>query len=406
MSLRLRLAGALALVAVLTAVAVAITAPAIVGRGFAAMQADGVTGGMGRGQGQGPGPTAGLHTRQVQQETTLTLIAVAVGAAGAASLLGLLIAGRMVRPLARLERTAAAVAHGELDARSGLADRTDEIGSLGRSFDGMAADLQASEIARRRFFQDAAHELKTPLAVIDATTSAVLDGVYSHADRHLQTIRDQSRLLARIVDDLRTVSLADAGVLPLRREVVEIGPLLASITRDMGARATSAGISIEVRDVGDLAAMVDPDRLRQAVVALVDNAIRHTPAGGWIRLEARQEAHGAAVIAVVDSGPGIAPTDLPHVFERFYQADPARDRATGSSGLGLAIVRAVVEAHGGRVRAGNEAGAGARIEIELPSAPPASPPPPLSDAGCGPPRSSGRAPSGRAPCGSWRRSCP
>ena len=221
-------------------------------------------------------------------------------------------------------------------------------------------------VARRRFFQDAAHELKTPLAVIDATTSAVLDGVYGHDERHLQTIREQSRLLARIVDDLRTVSLADAGVLPLRREPVQIGALLASIARDLEARATGAGISIEVRHSGNPVALVDPDRVRQSVVALVDNAIRHTPTGGWIRLEAAPKAPEAVLIAVVDSGPGIAAIDVPHVFERFYQADPARDRSTGSSGLGLAIVRAVVEAHGGHVRAGNEAGAGARIEIELP----------------------------------------
>ena len=211
----------------------------------------------------------------------------------------------------------------------------------------MAADLQATEVARRRFFQDAAHELKTPLAVIDATTSAVIDGVYDHDDRHLETIRDQSRLLARIVDDLRTVSLADAGVLPLHRETVAIGPLLASIGRDMDARASTAGISIEVGDAATLAGDADPDRLRQVIVALVDNAIRHTPRGGWIRLGAGPGGVGAVVITVVDSGPGIAPEDLPHVFERFYQADSARDRATGSSGLGLAIVRAVVEAHGG-----------------------------------------------------------
>jgi two-component system sensor histidine kinase BaeS len=369
MSLRLRLAGALALVAILTAVAVAITAPTIVGRGFAAMQTDGATGGMGRGQGQGPGAMASLHAQQVQQETTVTLIAVAALAAGLASLLGLAIAARMVRPLARLERTAAAVAHGQLDVRSGVGDRTDEIGSLGRSFDAMAADLQATEESRRRFFQDAAHELRTPLAVIDATTSAVLDGVYSHDDRHLETIRDQSRLLTRIVDDLRTVSLADAGVLPLRPELVPIGPLLASIAQDLGARASGGGLSIEVQSTVDLVATADPDRLRQVVVALVDNAIRHTPAGGWIRLEARHAAQDDAVaIAVVDSGPGIAPTDLPHVFERFYQADPSRDRATGSSGLGLAIVRAIVEALGGRVRAKNETGAGARFEVEVPRA--------------------------------------
>ncbi len=368
MSLRLRLAAAFAMVAILTAVAVAISAPAIVGRGFAAMEADGATG-VGRGPGQGMGPMAGLHAQQVQQETTVTLIAVALMAAGVASLIGLVIASRMVRPLARLEETAAAVARGELQARSGLGARADEIGSLGRSFDAMAADLEATEVARRRFFQDAAHELKTPLAVIDATTSAVIDGVYAHEDRHLETIRDQSRLLARIVDDLRTVSLADAGVLPLDRQAVAMAPLLASVARDMGARAAVSGISIETRATEAGTVSADPDRLRQVIVALVDNAVRHTPAGGWIRLEARRSGAGVLTVAVTDSGPGIAPEDLPHVFERFYQADPARDRSTGSSGLGLAIVRAVVEAHGGHVRAGNEPGAGARFEVDLAAAP-------------------------------------
>ena len=328
---------------------------------------------------------AGMRAQQIQQDTTFTIIAVAVLAAGAASLLGFAIATRMARPLARLEESAAAVARGELDARTGLGDRTDEIGSLGRSFDAMAAELQATELTRRRFFQDAAHELKTPLAVIDATTSAVIDGVYTHDPRHLQTIRDQSRLLARIVDDLRIVSLADAGVLPLHLETVEIGPLLTSIARDLDARATAEGISIEVQAIPGVAATGDGDRLRQVIVALADNAIRHTPAGGRIRLESRTAGgqHGVAapgaiggtagtvIIAVSDSGPGIAAPDLPHVFERFYQADPARDRATGSSGLGLAIVRAVVEAHHGRVTAANDPGGGARFELELPAAGPA-----------------------------------
>jgi two-component system sensor histidine kinase BaeS len=363
-SLRVRLAAAFALVAILTAAAVALTAPSIVGRGFAAMQADGTAG---PGRGPGAGPMAGLHAQQVQQETTFTLIAVAVIAVGVASALGFVIASRMTRPLGRLEASAAAVARGELDARSGLGGRTDEIGSLGRSFDAMAAELQATEVARRRFFQDAAHELKTPLAVIDATTSAVLDGVYPHDDRHLQTIRDQSRVLARIVDDLRTVSLADAGVLPLRHDTVEVGPLLASVVRDLAARATAAGITLDARADAGLEVAGDPDRLRQVVVALADNALRHTPAGGWIRLEA-SGAGRSVRIAVVDSGSGIDPDDLPHVFERFYQADPARDRGTGTSGLGLAIVRAIVEAHGGRVRAANEPGAGARFELELPAA--------------------------------------
>ena len=368
MTLRVRLAVAMALVALLTAVAVAITAPAIVGRGFAAVEGTTSATGTGRGpgQGQGLGPGGGVHAQQVQQETTLTIIVVAVAAAGLASLLGLLIATRMTRPLARLEDAATAVANGRLDTRSGLDDRTDEIGSLARSFDIMAADLQATEIARRRFFQDAAHELKTPLAVIDATTSAVIDGVYEHEDRHLETVRDQARLLERIVDDLRVVSLADAGVLPLQREPVDVPAALAAVARDLQARATTAGIVIEVVPGPPCTVTADPDRFRQILGALADNAIRHTPAGGRVRLLA-DSAGARTKIAVVDTGPGIAADDLPHVFERFYQADAARDRTTGTSGLGLSIVRALTEAHGGTARAANEPGGGARFELELPA---------------------------------------
>ena len=381
MSLRTRLAAAFALVALLTAIAIALTAPTIVGRGFAAMQLDPAASGLGQGMGQGLGPGRGIgagaaggmggqHAAQVQQETTQTIIAVAVVAAILASLLGVLLAARMTRPLGRLEHAAAEIARGHTEVRSGLGDRRDEIGSLGRSFDSMAAELQAAETTRRRFFQDAAHELRTPLAVIDATTSAVLDGVYPHDDRHLETIRAQSRLLGRIVDDLRTVSLADAGTLPLRRERVDVEPLLAAVARDMGPRATAAAITVTTQAGGAPTVTADPDRVRQALAALVDNALRHTPRGGWLRLEARAE--GAwAVLAVADSGPGVAEADLPHVFDRFYQADEARDRTTGTSGLGLAIVRALVEAQGGTVTAGNEPGAGARFEVRLPVAGPA-----------------------------------
>jgi two-component system sensor histidine kinase BaeS len=368
MTLRVRLAAAFAAVALLTAIVVAASAPTIVGRGFAAMQSAGGTApGQGQGQGQGPGPMAGVHAAQVERETTLTLVLVALGAAIVASICGILIADRVVRPLGGLERSAAALARGERGVRSGVADRTDEIGSLGRSFDRMAAGLETAEVGRRRFFQDAAHELKTPLAVIDATTSAVLDGVYAHEDRHLQTVRDQSRSLARIVDDLRTISLADEGVLELRVEQVAIDDLLESIGRDMAARAEAVGVRIERRSSPGIFLDADADRLRRALVALVDNAIRHGSRDGWIRLEAARVATDRVLVSVTDSGPGIAAEDLPHVFERFYRADPARDRTTGSSGLGLAIVRAVVEAHGGRVRATNEPGAGARFELELPA---------------------------------------
>ncbi len=209
--LAIRLALAFAAVAAATAAAVAIAAPPIVGRGFALMQA-GESGAPGVGMGgRGPGPGAGAgaaYLAQAQQEATTIIVVVAVVAAAVASLVGIVIAWWITRPLVHLERAATAVASGDLSARSGVAGRGDELGSLGRSFDAMAADLERSEAARRRFFADAAHEMKTPLAVIEATTAAVLDGVYPHNDRHLATIRDQARLLGRVVDDLRTVSLA------------------------------------------------------------------------------------------------------------------------------------------------------------------------------------------------------
>ncbi len=366
MSLRVRLAVTFAFVALITAAVVALAAPPIVGRGFAQLES-GDTGRPGPGNGQGPGPGAGLHAQQVQRETTLTIIAVAVAAAAGASVVGWLLAGRIAEPLGRLGTAAAAVAHGDLRRRSGLADRSDEIGSLGRSFDAMATELESAETSRRRFFQDAVHELKTPLAVIDATTTAVLDGVYEHEDRHLQTIRDQSRLLARIVDDLRTIGLAETGSLPLQLEPVGVVPLAGDVARAFEARAATRGVALHVSGPPGLTARADPDRLRQILSALLDNAIRHTPAGGSVAVEGAPAASAVRVV-VRDSGPGIADEDLPHVFDRFYQADPARDRSTGSSGLGLAIVRALVEAQGGRVGAENVPGGGALIWFELPAA--------------------------------------
>jgi signal transduction histidine kinase len=208
------------------------------------------------------------------------------------------------------------------------------------------------------------HELKTPLAVIDATTTAVLDGVYGHEDRHLETIRDQSRLLTRIVDDLRTIGLAEAGDLPMRREPIDVGTLIADAARAFDARAEGAGIHLGIDAPGGLVIEGDVDRLRQVLGALLDNAIRHTPRGGAVTIDARA-ADGMVRVSVRDSGPGIDPGDLPHLFDRFYQADPARDRSTGTSGLGLSIVRALVDAHAGRTGAENDPDGGARFWIEL-----------------------------------------
>jgi two-component system, OmpR family, sensor histidine kinase BaeS len=388
-----RLAIAFATVAIGTAVAIAIATPPIVGRGFAAMQAEASAGAeaspgtassagrglgprAGQGGGLGPGSGMGTYLSQAQQETTITIIAVAGVAALIASLLGWVIARRVARPLERLEEAAAAVSRGDLGARSGLAERGDEIGSLGRSFDAMAEDLQRSETARKRFFQDAAHEMKTPLAVIDATAAAVMDGVYSHEDRHLETIRQQSRLLGRVVDDLRTISLAESGALGLQPEPVAVPPLLDAICSSFAARAEAARVLLRVASAPagppvPLTVIADRDRLTQAIGALVDNAIRYAT-GRAVMLSAdgtvAPDGRALVRIAVDDDGPGVAPDDLAHLFERFYQADPARDRTSGTSGLGLAIVRAIVEAQGGAAGAENRPEGGARFWVRLPAA--------------------------------------
>ena len=379
MTMRGRLALAFAAVALVTAGLVILATPTVVGRGIARMVAEaagvpaevgagqgaGPGAGQGMGQGAGPGPMAGMHAGQIEQETILTLAAVALIAAAGASVLGVLLARHITRPLESLETAAAAVSHGDLARRSGLAERTDEIGSLGRSFDAMTTDLARAEVARRRFFADAAHELKTPLSVIDATTAALIDGVYDHDERHLRTIRDQSHLLGRIVDDLRTVSLAESAGLPLRREPVALDGLLRSVVDDHASRAAAAGVALHAGTFPAVVVQADRDRLRQVLAALLDNALRHTPAGGEIVIEASVDA-GVVRVGVRDTGPGIAPDDLPHLFERFYQADPARDRTTGTSGLGLAVVRALVLAHGGHVGVENVGAAGARFWFDLP----------------------------------------
>jgi two-component system, OmpR family, sensor histidine kinase BaeS len=401
-SLRWRIALGFALVALATAAVIALAAQPIINQGFSDLDRDNdgdqptatsSAGGVTSVESDGGDvltivasptqPTAATPTTsgQAQQTTMMRLILTAIAAASVASLIGLLAAGRLVRPLTRLEGAAAAVARGDLGQRSGLADRTDEFGQLGRTFDSMAGQLQMADETRRRFLQDAAHELKTPLAVIDATSSAIIDGVYAPERRHLETIRDQSRVLARIVNDLRTISLAEGGHLPLERRRLDIRRMLDSVAAGFEARAAGSSVKLSVDAPSGLVVEADPDRLRQVIGALVDNALRHTPESGSILVWAHPAATADAVVAgragpakavvrlaVEDTGEGIPAESLPRVFERFYQADPSRSRGTGTSGLGLSIVKALAEAHGWRVGAENRPEGGARLWIELPAA--------------------------------------
>jgi two-component system sensor histidine kinase BaeS len=364
-SLRAKIALGFAAVALATAAAVSLATPSIVGRGFAQLaSAQATDGGRGPGQGRGPGPMAGGYAQQVQDETERNLILVAIGAALVASLTGFAVATWMARPLHQLARASRAVASGDLARRSGLAERSDEFGEVGRSFDEMAVELQRSEDARRRFMQDAVHELRTPLTVIEGTAGAIEEGVFTPEPRQIRKIRDQTRLLGRIVEDLRTIGLAEAGELPMERRRVDLAELAKSSVAAFEARARSEAIDLVADVEPGCIVDADEDRLRQALAALTDNALRHTPRGGRVRLVGRRNG-GMARIAVEDSGPGIAAEDLPRVFDRFYQADRARDRRTGTSGLGLSIVRALVAAHGGRTGAENRHEGGASVWLEL-----------------------------------------
>ncbi len=365
MSLRLRLALIFALVAFATAGVIAVVTPAIVDHGFAQQAEDDRA--RGQGQGLGPGPREGRGPGRAQRETTMAIIALGMATAAGASILGFLVAGRLVAPLGRLRDAAADVAAGDLERRSDVADRADEIGDLGRSFDTMAASLERSDAARRRLFQDAAHELKTPLTVIDATTTAILDGVYEHDDRHLETIRGQSHILSRIVDDLRTVSLAEAGQLPLESVELDAAGVVLDTVAGFTPAAEVAGIELRAELDDDVLLLYgDRQRVGQLLGALIDNALRHTPTGGHVIVEGRR--HGEDIeLAVRDDGPGISAEDLPYVFDRFYRADPSRQRASGTSGLGLSIVRALVDAQSGTVDVVNVEPHGACFRMRLPA---------------------------------------
>ena len=305
--------------------------------------------------------------------------------------IGIRIATTIAPPIRDVVRAAGKVEAGDLSVRVEEPTRAPgDLRTLSRAFNDMAARLEREDATRRRLLADVSHELRTPLAVIQGNLEALIDGIYPADEAHLAPIVEETRVMARLIDDLRTVSLADLGALPLHREATDIPALLEDVAASHRARATAAGVTINVirENVGPIPpAEIDPVRIRQVVSNLVDNSLRHVPAGGFIQLQVR--AHGPEMpasgdpldaepdtmtIVVVDNGPGIPDELRETAFERFTKATGSR-----GSGLGLAIARAIVTAHGGRItiaeeqdsdlRLGMELG-GARIQLDLPIAPP------------------------------------
>jgi signal transduction histidine kinase len=247
-------------------------------------------------------------------------------------------------------------------------DKPGEFGQLARSFNRMVGELERSDQQRRNLTADVAHELRTPLHIIQGNLEGVLDDVYEPTDEHIQTTLEETQQLSRLVEDLRTLSLAEAGQLPLVWESVDVAELLTDVCTSFSGQAEAAGIALSIEVGKNLPTITgDVGRLDQVLGNLIANAVRHTPAGGSITLEAEAIRGGGARIRVRDTGEGISADDLPYVFDRFWKGDRSRTRASGAgSGLGLAIARQLVNAHGGTICVESELGKGSTFTIELP----------------------------------------
>ena len=288
-----------------------------------------------------------FRERPIGPAEVLILMSCMVGAMlGLVLLIGGLMVRRVGSPLAGLMAAADAVAAGDLSVRVQARGRGNMTQFVER-FNRMIAELERAEQSRRNLTADVAHELRTPLHILQGNIEGVIDGVYEPTTEHMAAMLDETKLLVRLVDDLQTLSSAEAGELPLHRQTLPAADLLEDVATRFAAAAADAGVILKVHPGDGLPEVnVDPDRLDQALSNLVANALRHTPAGGRITLSAERAAGGVELV-VADTGAGIDAADLPFIFDRFWRGDRARGR--GGSGLGLPIARRLVEAHGGAI---------------------------------------------------------
>jgi len=267
---------------------------------------------------------------------------------------------RTVGPLVDVMDAADRVAQGDYAARvTGSGPK--EVSRLISSFNAMAERLDVNETQRRRLFADIAHELRTPLSVIQGNIEGMLDGIYPRDDDHLAPLLDETRVISRLLNDLQTIATAEAGMLQLHREPAAINDLLRDVLAAFTPLATSQGIALVI--AGDpvlVDANIDAVRIRQVLDNLVSNAIRYTPAGGTIRISVHQEGDDVAY-TVTDTGKGMDPEEAAHMFERFVKS-----KDSGGSGLGLAIAKGIVEAHGGTISANSSSGEGTSVRFTLP----------------------------------------
>jgi signal transduction histidine kinase len=287
----------------------------------------------------------------------------------ATTILGFFIARGLTNPLANISKAAARFAGGDYAARTDATGR-DEVGKLGQTFNAMADSLAMIEQNRRDFLANVSHELKTPVASIQALAEAIHDGVAGPQDerRYLATIISETNRIDHILHDLQDLSLLEAGELAVLPERIELAAYLTREAEKYNQLLAAKNLSIRL----DLPAALPPvladgSRLAQILTNLIANAVRYSPDGGVITIGARPAA-GKVAIAVSDAGPGIPPADQPYIFDRFYRVDKSRSRSGGGTGLGLAITRNLVRAMGGEITVNSPPGAGATFTFTLPVA--------------------------------------
>ena len=282
--------------------------------------------------------------------------------------LGVLLARRATAPARELTRAARALASGDRSHRVAV-EAADEFGEMAHAFNAMADAIEEEDRLRRAFAADVAHELRTPLAILRSQIEALQDGVEEPGPRALGSLHEETLRLARLVADLETLASAEAAGFSLERRPAPLRPLLEDAVREFAGPFDAADVRLEPR-LDDVTADVDPVRIRQVVSNLLSNALKFTPPGGIVRIELGREG-GEAVLRVRDSGPGIPPDELPHVFDRFFRGRGARGRG---SGIGLTVARELVLAHGGGIVVESEPGRGTTFTVRLPLAPSAPDP--------------------------------
>jgi signal transduction histidine kinase len=310
-------------------------------------------------------PALGALEQRYLNSTYLALLYAALGASAVALALGIVLARALTQPIRALTTAIHAMARGDL--KQSVQVRTkDELGELAAAFNQMSADLDRLLRARRQMTADIAHDLRNPLTVIGGYVESMQDGVLKPTAQRLDAIQAEVQHLQKLVEDLRTLSQADAGELILNREPVSVPPLLERAAQSYRLPADKQGVRLHIEAQPGLPEIqADPERMVRVLGNLLSNSLRYTPEGGDIALKARGEP-GCVLISVADNGKGIPADALPYIFDRLYRVDPARSRGD-ESGLGLAIARGIVEAHGGSISAESAPDAGTSITIRLPA---------------------------------------